>query len=243
MRFIIITIFLWFPLLATAQKNNKKNKEDQFPAEPLRFSGIRIGTDMLLPLVPVFSKPENQRQAYEICSEILLSNRLFIPIDFGYAAIARKHVAYRSIVIDNQLVNRVPAQYYFYENQGTYWRIGLDYNFMHRKTNDEALFVGGRIARSSFNHRLSYTYYDKMWENFGETTPYFSQTAWFGEGVAGLKVKVFNQLFVSTLLRVKFRFINPSADQISVNDIPGFGANNDAINLFVGWQLLYRIKW
>ncbi|MCS7004247.1 MAG: DUF6048 family protein [Cytophagales bacterium] len=242
MRFFIF--FFLLPLVAHSQ-----NLSSEFIVSPsskkrtlLPISGIRIGADILLPLTPFLSKPENKRNGYEICSEILLSNRFFIPIDWGYASIDRSYTGTRSVIQNNQVIARVPSQTYQYHNSGTYWRIGLDYNFLHHQTQDEALFVGGRIAFVNFQHQLKYTYYDAVLGIFSEDMPITVHRAWLGEAVAGTKVRFFHQFFVSTLLRIKIRLYQPETSLFSINDIPCFGANNDAINIWIGWQLMYRIK-
>ena len=136
------------------------------------------------------------------------------------------------------------GQDYGYQSAGRYWRIGVDKNMAPQLPDGHVVSVGFRYARSRFDEEL--TYAGSTWRNDRMTA------AWL-ELTAGIKVRLWRQLFMGYQLRLKsFKRLSEEQGAIQTYDIPGFGRNkksgqsvrNGAVGFsyYVYWTIPFREK-
>jgi hypothetical protein len=233
-KYFISLLLLFSGITVFSQeKNQEKKKEEKNvkllqitpPKEKIKVSGISIGTDLLLPTLAILN---GKQTAYELNTALLLNNKYFIIADAGYAAIRREGNI---------------GGIYTYKNAGNYFRIGLDYNFFHKKLENEVLFAGFRLCQAYYNHSLDYTLTDTIYGVQQGSTTNDKQNFIWGELTGGIKVMIVKNLFLSALVRIKIRASDNANAILLTNDVPGFGANAGSSNLFFGYQLLYRIPF
>ncbi len=131
--------------------------------------------------------------------------------------------------------------------KGTYLKVGFDYNGYENWLNMENIIsIGMRYGLSSFSQQLnSYKIYNAN-PYFGEVpaitsgTKYNGLTASWIEVVAGVKAKVFNNVFVGFSLRLNALVSNKKPDNFDNLYIPGF---NRTYNGTFGVGLNYTVTY
>jgi hypothetical protein len=239
---------------------------------------IRIGVDGIWALKGLFSKDgvlgqnlQGERsyygdtRGYDITADISFKdNRYFLVADIGYAASA-------SLKQSVNIVTRQRQNGFQYDIQGTYFRVGIDYNVMRRYFNNEIMFVGVRYGQSFFTHTLQYNVLpDSLWNvNIpdGILSPMgaISQsglTANWYEIVGGLKVNLWKNIFVGYTVRLQFlgkisgenavltrSFDSPYVNNyqglasLKANDIPGYGNTEESFKLGFSFCAYYRFPF
>ena len=137
---------------------------------------------------------------------------------------------------------------YVYENNGTYFRIGPDINFMHEDPNLNIMFFGLRYASSSFNDRLDYDTHaviqsETGWPNSRETSSNGNARASWYEMVTGLKIRVVKQLYMGFTMRYKLLMKTKQTEILKPYYIPGFGKNINASSFGFNYYISYRLPF
>ncbi|MGB0523406.1 MAG: DUF6048 family protein [Flammeovirgaceae bacterium] len=207
----------------TSDSTKVKPKKDKIkvPFRP-KLRGIKLGTDLYPIAFTIFEKDFT---GYELNSEFVFDNKFFINADFGSQNAERQ---------DDE-------QTFVYTNKGTYWRLGLDYNFMHKTFDEEALFVGMRFGNASFDHKANYTSTTDAWGDQATEVSLPNQTASWLELNLGMKVKAIGNFHLSAILRGKFLLSSPSEELLSVVEMPGFGINRNTVTGSIGYRVSYMI--
>lgn len=173
---------------------------------------IRFGVDGAFWLKGIASKRPvtyyTQNKSYDGNVEMSFrGNKWFLVGEFGYSS-ASPFV--ESTTKATQALQLTPANGFQYDVSGGYFRIGVEYNFMRKYFNDEALVAGVRYGRSFFNHSLAYSLIeDSLWNvkvaDNEIVNGSMEQTGlsadWF-ELVGGLKVNIWKDIFVGTTVRI-----------------------------------------
>lgn len=215
-------LFIFFPLFILAQEPKKDTLQDSTKVrEKLKIDGLRVGFDVVQPAITFLDKDIFQLEAN---SELIFNNKYFLCFDIGMAQIKRFG--------EN------------YENKGTYFRIGADYNFWHEdlKKTGGILAMGLRYAFANFQHQLAYEIENPYWNTptSGEISEKNLRVHWIELNFT-MKARLFKNLVMGPVVHWAFRLNQPNSI-LPVNDIPGFGIfNGTRIN--VGYQFLYQIGW
>lgn len=193
--------------------------------EPLTLDGVRIGTDIVL---PVIEWADHNFREYEVSMEALLGNRWLLVGDVGRASITRS-------LLDE----------YSYKSEGIFLRIGADYNLWQKDPQHVGglFMLGMRYGFANFKHSLSdYTLTSPYWN--ATTGTGFEENSLNGHWVelnARLQIKVLKHFYMGPMMRMKIRLAMKSSDTLGeVNDIPGYGLNIGA-KMRIGYQILYHL--
>jgi hypothetical protein len=221
-------------------------------AQSLRPYGLRVGTDLTYFLNGLVSAPfgsntmgENIKNFYanttrlEVTSDVAFNrNKHFLIADAGYSSVVRERNS-----TDN-------LRNVSYKNVGTYWRVGFDYNVLHKTFTDRknALLLGLRYARANFSQEATYTAISMPWGfNGTPASPLFSETLsdrlnyrWM-EMTTGLRVAVWRELYLGYTFRIKFAAKSGTPDRLLPNEIPGFGTVRGDMKLSFNYHIYYRI--
>jgi hypothetical protein len=229
--------------------------------KPFKFTveGVRFGIDLSYPIsdnllapwansIPPLNPPSTKYR-YEGTVDVgFAQNRFFAVFDYGISKVER----------DREFLNYTGFKY---ESQGSYIRLGADYNFMHRNFKDEVMFVGFRYGIATFKHDFQYFGANEAWgynprrlitinnvvtvidERFpGRITETGLSATWL-EIVTGLKVNVWKQLFLGYTVRFMLLSGVKGENVLLANDLPGFGNTNQRARVVLNYYISYRIAF
>jgi len=201
--FSITLVLLSF--IGNAQETTKK--KDSIPVKKERY-GLRVGVD-LFKLTRSFY--EKDYRGLELVGDYRLTRRHYLAAEIGN----------ENKTVDEDQLNFI--------TKGTYIKVGFDYNTYENWLNMENMIsVGLRYGVSSFSQTLnSYAVYNPN-TYFGESPVTISGenfdglTAQWVEVVAGVKAKVFNNVFVGFSLRLNRLLSQTRPNNFDNLYIPGF---------------------
>lgn len=180
-------------------------------------TGVRIGTDVLALIKTGY---EERFSGWEVNADIDF-HRYFLAVDFG------------------NWQRTIPSDQGDYSNDGTYYRIGADMNFLTKDPYKNVLFFGARYARSSFSEEYSTVVTDPVWGGVEGTFINQDATARWFELTGGLKVKIWKVLWLGYTARFKFALALSDTPQMIPHDIPGYGTND--IEKESTWGFNYQV--
>ncbi|TDE52989.1 DUF6048 family protein [Flavobacterium sp. GT3P67] len=187
-------------------------KSDSIPVKTDRY-GIRVGLDLFKLTRALYDK---DYKGIEFVGDYRLTKKYFLAAEIGN----------ENKTTDDDRVN--------FTTKGSYLKAGFDYNAYENWLDMENIIsIGMRYGFSTFNQQLnSYRIYN--------ANPYFGEvpvipsgqkfdglTASWIEVVAGVKAKVFNNIFVGFSLRLNRLVTNKEPENFSNLYIPGFNRTYD----------------
>lgn len=193
-------------------------KNDSIPVKTDRY-GLRVGLDLFKLTRALYDK---DYKGIEFVGDYRLTKKYFLAAEIGN---------------ENKTTNDDRVNF---TTKGSYIKAGFDYNAYENWLDMENIIsIGMRYGFSTFNQQLnSYRIYN--------ANPYFGEipiipsgkkfddlTASWAEVVAGVKVKVFNNVFVGFSLRLNLLVTNKQPENFSNLYIPGFNRTYDG-NFGVG---------
>lgn len=129
-----------------------------------------------------------------------------------------------------------------YEVDGSYYRIGVDINFLKNDPDNSMLSFGIRYGNANFNDRAEVNFSNNLYPN---QTVVFENAGlsadWF-ELVAGLKVPVW-KFWMGYNLRVKFGVDEFKDNRFSSYEVPGYGLAAEKDYWEFNYFVMYRIEW
>ena len=225
---LLFGLFCCYSLSTTLAQENTipppKPKKEKKEWAPLYFTGARVGIELLHLAESVLG---SDRSGFEINADATVNNKYFFVVDFGLERYRRSD----------------PANSYEYTNTGQYLRVGLDYNLLHKKTDDEAVSFGLRYANANFRHEIAYELTDSFWGEFEGNAQERGLSANWVEVVASFKVRLLKNLYLSPNFRIKFLAGNNGDTLIQTADIPGYGVAKSSTRASVNYSLLYRLPF
>lgn len=166
-------------------------------------TGVRVGYD-LLTLGKTYIT--NDFAGWEVAADVDFY-RYYLVAEYGKWGVTD--------LLDNGL----------YTNDGTYFRVGVDINFLFKDPDKNMFFIGGRFARSSFSDEVHYSYDTPEFASnvFAVANPHVIGT-WV-ELTSGLKVKIWKFLWLGATGRFKFGLDLDGNGHLTSFDVPGYGRN------------------
>lgn len=131
------------------------------------------------------------------------------------------------------------ANYSYRTSPSFYTKLGFNYNFMYKSDPAYQAFVGFRAGFSSFRYDVdNVTISNDYWQ---ETQKFSMQglksTAFYGEALAGLKVKITGRFSLGWTARWHLKFKVSSSSESTPWYIPGYGANSPfSFSLSAMWR-------
>ncbi len=189
-------------------------------------SAVRVGVEPGAVGYMVFSE---KRGFFEATADLDLNN-IYLAMDYGISTFQLNEATYK------------------YENDGRYLRFGADINIMKADKNFNVMFFGIRYARAVFSDNLKYEtsavlQSETGWPSTEESVSNTNVKSNWIEMTAGLKIRIFKQLYGGFTARYKFLKTIRDAGTLKPYYVPGFGknVNNDAWGL--NYYLYYRIPF
>ena len=194
-------------------------------------SALRVGTDLYGIGRTIFGE---DRLKFELNADLAL-DKYFLVADFGID----------NLQLDNRTINSQPdnEQTFSYKNDGYYFRIGADVNFMEDDPDNHVIFFGIRYARSFFNDQLTWQARHDFFEVPAiESGNNSVRGRWF-ELAAGMKVNLWKELFVGYTVRYKFfRKIN-NEGFLTPYEMPGYGVYEKENRVGFHYQIFWRFPF
>ena len=120
-----------------------------------------------------------------------------------------------------------------------YGKIGANYNFMYKSNPDYQVYLGVRLGYTNFKYDITdITINSDYWgqsNNFSILNQHSS--AFYGQAVAGLKVKIWKWISLGWNLRYGFKFSHPDGSNSVPWFVPGFGTTA----LSASFSLIYTL--
>ncbi len=141
-------------------------------------------------------------------------------------------------------------QYLDISTSGSYIKAGIDINMYENWLDmDNMVYAGFRVGASTFSHDLnSFNVYstNQFWApqlTSEEVQEFSSLTAFWGEFILGMKVELFNNLYMGLNVQLKFVASETEPDNFENVYIPGYGRTYDSTGIGTGYSytLGYRI--
>ncbi len=183
-------------------------------------TGIRIGTD----LVSLFkTQYQNDFRGWEVNADVDFY-RYYLVLDYGSWG--------RTFSSDAG----------HYSNDGTYWRAGIDVNFLVKDPERNMFFIGARYGKANFAENLNVYAYNPFDSIFVSQDYAHSgiKAHWF-ELTTGLRVKIWKMIWMGYTARFKFGLKYDDTEKIIPSDVPGYGRTEKDSYWGFNYQVLIRI--
>lgn len=136
---------------------------------------------------------------------------------------------------------------YRYTNEGSYFSVGPEINFLKNATNGNALTFGLRYGQASFSDELSYAKSGGFFGDIMVTEGNPDLKARWMELTVSLAANVWKGLYLGYTVRYKVLRTVENIGVMAPYDVPGFGLYEDntgvQFNFYVGWAIPLREKY
>ena len=210
-NFLVVMISFSIQSQSTKKENTTKAK-DSIPAKVERY-GVRFGVDLYKLSKSIYEK---NYKGLELVGDYRISKNYFLAAKIGN----------ENKTTDDTRLN--------FTTKGTYIKAGFDYNSYENWLNMENMvYIGLRYGASTFSQELNnYKVYNRN-TYFRETPSQISGEKFDGlsaqwiEFVAGIKAKVFNNVFIGFNFRINMLVANNKPENFDNLYIPGFNRTYD----------------
>jgi hypothetical protein len=213
-----------------AQNDSIPNtQQDTLTTKTKAKYGIRFGGDISKLGRSFF---DDDYTGFEIQADYRIKKHLYIAAEIGFE--------------EKNNVN----DYLDIKTTGSYIKAGLDYNMYDNWLNmDNMIYSGFRLGFSAFSHDLnSFTVYNtsQYWAPQYTSTDlqeFNDLTAVWAEVIIGMKVQLFNNLYIGLNMQLKLLVAEKEPDNFSTVYIPGYNKTYDSSNIGAGfgYTISYRI--
>lgn len=210
-------------IISVADVSAQIAKKDTVKTDTLKnkylLTGVRIGTDLIS---IAKSRYQDNFMGWEINGEIDF-NRYYLAMDYGNWS--------RNLNSDSAI----------YSNDGKFWRVGIDVNFLKKDPDRNMFFIGGRYGRSTFSEAMKLTSYDPVWGTLVSNYNNRDVQARWLELTAGIRVKIWKIFWLGYTGRFKFALKTDTTDEMLPYDIPGFGTTDKGTTYGFNYYAMIRI--
>lgn len=206
---------------AEPEKKLKPKRTDNF----IRMRGVRLGMDVTRPFQDLWTK--GNRYGSEFSADLELWPNWFPVFESGYELM------------------KIKTDYVTYSGQGSYSRIGIDYNFLQAESpkDKDLLYFGIRYGFTLAKQKVNQYFIDSYWgPEFGQfgNQNYFAH---WGEFLIGLKGEIFQNFYMGWSIRGKVKMHHKEMDLPPVYFIPGYGKASKKFTLDFTYSVYYNIPW
>jgi len=212
-RYLLISLLMLGLLKQNQAQDNSPDSTRGFQ----KPAGIRLGTD-LIALGKTIAN--SSLSGWEVNADVEMG-RFYPTFDYG------------------RWSRDMPIRNGNYTNNGRYFRIGVDINFLMKDPDKNMFFLGARYGRSRFEEEVVYEYSVDGFGDFIKEASNNSAKAGWMELTAGLRVKVWKQFWMGYTARFKFLPSVKNDSELETYEIPGYGLTFK--NSY--WGFNYQVFW
>jgi hypothetical protein len=195
-----------------------------------RIKGLRIGVD-LSRFSLYFIDPG--RTGFQVSADFEVIDNLYATVEYGQQKVS---------FTEKDTIDRIK---YNYNSDGSYYRIGVDYNFLKYKMQNQydMLFLGLRFGSSEMTHSAdNITIFSPYWGNYTEgSVPEKHLNAYWTELVAGVRAELFKNFFMGWSVSGRLMLKQDKDDTIDPYNIPGFGNGSKKSGFGFNYSIYYKI--
>jgi hypothetical protein len=184
-------------------------------------TGIRIGTDAI---ALVKSNIQDNFKGWEVNAEVDF-NRYYLNVEYGSWG--------RNFLTDSAT----------YQNDGRYWRVGVDVNFLLKDPDRNMFFIGLRYGRSNFSEQMTVISDDDIWGANADSYNNSAVTAQWKELTSGIRVKIYKFIWMGYTARFKFGLNSEGQNEMLSHDVPGYGRTDKETTWGFNYQIFVRIPF
>lgn len=169
--------------------------------------GLHLSADVFGYIYPIFVK--DKYYSSELSASLDIDNRFFPTIEVGLG-----HTDMVSQLYEIGYRTRAP-----------YYRVGLDYNVLYKKSNPGYIYIGARLGYTSFDYSVEAPpLVDPVWgdESFVRFSDVPCRSIW-AEAVGGVRAEVAKNFYMGWTLRYKYLFYQGPISNGGPWYVPGFG--------------------
>lgn len=218
LKFILLMLLVFLTALAFAQARQDTIARDTIKNKYLP-TGVRAGFDVL---TYGKSRFQDNFSGWEFQGDVDF-DRYYLALEYGNWG------------------KKMNSDSAAYENQGTYWRAGIDVNFLTTDPERNMFFLGARYGRSKFTESMSVMRFDPVWgllaDNFYQTDV---NASWI-ELTTGLRVKIWKIIWLGYTGRLKFGLSTKGATEMLPYDVPGFGRTDKETTWGFNYYFMVRL--
>lgn len=213
-------IFSFIVCCAGAQDEAAPVDSTALPS-PYIPTGVRIGYDVMTLGKSQFT---DRFEGWEVSADIDFY-RYFLVFEYGAWS------------INDPLRNGT------YTNDGNYYRVGIDVNFLKNDPEKNMFFLGGRFGHSSYSDRVTYIHEVPPFPTPEVTVENPLVIATWVELTSGIKVKVWKFFWLGATARFKFGLDLDGNGPLQSYDVPGFGRNISQVMWGFSYYAMVRIPF
>jgi hypothetical protein len=215
LRYSFSIVFMLLALRVVAQQP----PADSLQSNKFLPTGIRVGVDAVSVL---WTKYGNTFSGYEFSGDVDFY-RYYLTVETGKGE--------RNFTTDAEV----------YSNSGTYWRVGVDVNFLKKDPDKNMFFFGARYGWGRYSENLSVAVDDPVWGTGTNTYHIAATQSTWGELTTGLRVKMWKFFWMGYTARLKFALNTNTPEGFVSPDVPGYGRTDKGSAWGFNYQLLFRI--
>ncbi len=195
-------------------------KKDTVKIKPdFRPTGVRVGTDVISIVRNSYDKTFT---GWEV-NGVVDFYRYYLAVDFGNWG--------RTYLSDTSS----------YSNNGNYFRVGVDVNFLKKDPDRNMFFFGFRYGLGTFSEELTVvgtsTYFGPLDGQFSNNNV---SAQWF-ELTTGLRVKIWKVIWMGYTARLKFGLSTGATPVMLPHDVPGYGRAEEDSYWGFNYQIFIRL--
>jgi hypothetical protein len=219
---VLMLKYLWSSLLVVLciQVSAQTTERDSLRAIR-KPTGLRVGTDLIAIGKTLAQQP---LQSWEISADVDLG-RYYPILEVGRWS--------REATLTNGI----------YNNEGRYFRLGVDINFLLKDPDKNMFFIGMRYGRAQYSERVSYTITPEFFPPHQQTVSNPAASAGWIELTTGLRAKVWRGFWMGYTARMKFAPQTKDTSSFDSYDIPGFGLPFKGLYWGFNYQVFWRIPF
>ena len=218
LKFLLSSLLVLFLQVAEAQVTQEAIDSLKRIQKPV---ALRIGTDLIVLGKNFFDRPLT---GWEINADVDFG-RYYLAFDYG--SWSRK----------DSLNNG------YYTNDGRYYRMGVDVNFLLKDPDKNMFFIGFRYGRSAFRENLTYEIKTDDFGTIERSIANAGTTAGWVELTTGLRVKIWKNFWMGYNGRIKFLPGIKNNNGFETYDIPGYGLWSKKLYWGFNYQVFFKIPF
>lgn len=206
---------------AIAQDKADLKKLDTLIEKRTKFlpTGVRIGADVIS---PIRTFTDSKFGGYEFSADVDFY-RYYLNVEIGKW--------------ERDLKTDLEA----YSNNGKYFRLGVDVNFLKKDPDKNMFFLGARYGHGKFSERLTITSEDPVWGISTDSYQNNNVKANWIELTTGLKVRMFKGFWMGYTARYKFGLSTDATRGFIPHDVPGYGKTYKDNTWGFTYYVMFRI--
>lgn len=201
-----------------------------------RIKGLRLGIDISRFSLYYF---DPGRTCFQVSADFEAIDNLYPIIEYGQQTVSL--LKYGAEGSQSNLL------LYNYKSQGSYYRIGADYNFLKSKAHNQydMVFLGFRIGYANMKHSaedISIDTVGSYWGQYtGGTIPQNNIKAYWIEVTPGIRAEIFKNFFMGWSISGRIMLKQSKDDYMDPYNIPGYGNGSSKTGIGFNYSIFYRI--